>query len=123
MLFKQYGDYLSTTFNRGMLMKLLNLFTIIVSGLFFSSVAFAQAPDPDFDKERDREVSRAKERIQITEDRIKCLQNAKDFEGLKICNQTADKKGDALEAKAKSQAHDKKGSHDSKLHDNKNKQN
>ncbi len=39
--------------------------------------------DVNLDKERDREISRGKERIQITEERIKCLQISKDFEDLK----------------------------------------
>lgn len=90
--------------------------------LFFSSNVIAANPDPDFDKERDREISRGKERIQITEDRIKCLQNSKDFEGLKKCNDNADKRVDALEAKIKSQAHDIKAGPDNKHHD-KNKHN
>ena len=95
-------------------MKLLNLGACIFVTLFFSSIATAANQDHDFDKERDREILRGKERIQITEDRIKCLQNSKDFEGLKKCNDNADKRVDALEAKIKSQAHDKKAGPDNK---------
>lgn len=108
-------------------MKFLNLSVSIFLTLFFSSIAMAVNQDPDFDKERDREISRGKERIQITEDRIKCLQNSKDFEGLKKCNDNADKRADALEAKIKSQAHEGKPIKDNNQkemkHSEKNKQN
>lgn len=100
-------------------MKFPNLVVGVILTLFLSSNVLAVNQDHDFDKERDREISRGKERIQITEDRIKCLQNSKDFEGLKVCNNTADKKADALEARIKSQAHDKKTVHDNKRQDGK----
>ena len=100
-------------------MKLSNLILGVLTILFFSLNAWAANQDHDFDKERDREISRGKERIQIIEDRIKCLQNSKDFEGLKACNDTADRKADSLEARIKSQAHDKKNVPDNKQQDGK----
>lgn len=98
-------------------MRLLNLLLCISINVFCLSIAIAANQDPDFEKEKNLEISRGKERIQIGEDRINCLQNSKDFEGLKSCNQNMDKKVDALEARIKSQSHDRKNVPENKQHE------
>jgi Skp family chaperone for outer membrane proteins len=105
-------------------MKLSNLLLVLVTGLIFcSTIMAAPDQDPDFTAERDREIGNIKERMQISEERLNCLQKAKDFEALKSCNQAANKKMDALEAKIKSQPHSKKADPDTKHPDAKNKHN
>ncbi len=81
-------------------MKLFNLLAILAACLIFSSPILAANQDPDFTAERDREMGNIKERIHILEERLSCIQKAKDFEALKSCNQTADKKLDALDVLA-----------------------
>ena len=105
-------------------MKLFNLLAILAACLIFSTPIMAAADqDPDFTAERDREIGNIKERIHISEERLSCIQKAKDFEALKSCNQTADKKLDALEAKIKAQSKDKRVIPDTKHPDTKNKNN
>ena len=99
-------------------MKLFNLLMIL--GVFFSSSVMAAGDqDADFTKERNRETENIKQRIQILEERLNCIQKVKDFEALKSCNQAADKKMDALEAKIKAQYGDNKAAPDTKHPDNK----
>ncbi|SEG22888.1 hypothetical protein [Nitrosomonas ureae] len=107
-------------------MKLFNLFLLITAGLFFSSpLILAAEQDPDFLPEKNREMGNIKERIQILEGRLNCMQKTNDFESLKTCNQAADQKMDALEAKINAQERNKKQSDsktkqpDNKTSDNK----
>lgn len=90
-------------------MRLFNLALIVVVGMFFSSMTISAAEqDPDFQLEKNREIGNVKERLQIIEGRLNCMQKTNDFESLKTCNQAADKKMDALEAKINSQERNKK---------------
>ena len=90
-------------------MKLFNVALIVVVGMFFSSTTIsASEPDSDFQLEKNREIGNVKERLQIIEGRLNCMQKTSDFESLKTCNQAADKKMDALEAKINSQERNKK---------------
>ncbi len=97
-------------------MKLLNLLMIL--GVFFSSSVLAAAgQDADFTNEKDRETANIKQRMQISEERLNCIQKAKDFDALKSCNDAADKKRDALEDKIKAQHADERGGADKKRSD------
>ena len=90
-------------------MKIFNLLLIITAGLFFASPLISAAEkDPNFQTEKNREIGNVKERIQIIEGRLNCMQKSNDFESLKTCNQGADKKMDALEAKINAQERNKK---------------
>ena len=95
-------------------MKIYNLSILIVGLIFLTSIWAAAGQDDNFIAERDREVANSKERMGISEERLKCLQSAKDREALRFCHQAADKKLDVLEAKIKSQQIDKKDSSDAK---------
>ena len=82
-------------------MKLFNLLAILAACLIFSSPIMAAADqDTDLKAEKDRRIGNIRERIHISEERLSCIQKAKDFEALKSCNQTADKKLDALDVLA-----------------------
>ena len=96
-------------------MKLYNFLLILATGLVLSTSMMAAAgQDDNFTAERDREVANSKERMRIAEDRLNCLQGAKDKEALKSCHEAANKKLDVLEAKIKSQLPDKKDNSDAK---------
>jgi len=96
-------------------MKSFNLFLIIVIGMLISSSIMAAADqDADFTNERDRESANIKQRIQILEERLNCVQKGKDFEALKSCNKAADNKLDALDAKVKAQNADQRAVPDKK---------
>lgn len=98
-------------------MKLFNLFLIATASLIFSAPLMSAAEqDPDFPPEKNREIGNIRERMQIMEERLNCIQKTNDFESLKTCNQAAEQKRDALEAKINAQERTKKQS------DNKNKQ-
>ncbi len=99
-------------------MKLFNLL-MILGVLFSTSVLAAGDQDADFTKERNRETENIKQRIQILEERLNCIQKAKDFEALKSCNQAADNKLDALNAKIKAQKADQRAVPDKKQSDTK----
>ena len=96
-------------------MKLFNLLLILVVNVLISSSVMAVADqDADFTNERDRETANIKQRIQILEERLNCIQKGKDFEALKSCNQAADNKLDALDAKIKAQNADQRSVPDKK---------
>ncbi len=97
-------------------MKLLNLFMILAM-LFSSSVMAAPDQDADFTNEKNRETTNIKQRVQILEERLSCIQKAKDFETLKSCNDVVDKKLDALEAKIKAQHVDERAGAEKKRSD------
>lgn len=99
-------------------MKLLNLL-MILGMLFSSSVLAAAEQDPDFTNEKNRETTNIKQRVQILEERLNCIQKTKDFEALKSCNEAANKKLDALEAKIKTQHADERAGSDKKRPDSK----
>ncbi|SNX61275.1 hypothetical protein SAMN06296273_2730 [Nitrosomonas ureae] len=85
-------------------MKTFNLLLMITVGLIFSSpIMSAVEQDADFQPEKNREIGNVKERIQILEGRLNCMQKTNDFESLKTCNQAADQKLDALENKINAQ--------------------
>ncbi|WP_394809092.1 hypothetical protein [Nitrosomonas sp.] len=88
-------------------MKLFNLLAILAACLVFSSPILAAADqDKDLKAEKDRRIGNIKEWIHLSEERLSCVKTAKDFEALNLCNQAADKKRDALEAKIKAQHSD-----------------
>ncbi|PXX09523.1 hypothetical protein [Nitrosomonas ureae] len=85
-------------------MKIFNLFLMIAVGFIFSSPLMSAAePNKDFQSEKNREIGNVKERIQILEGRLTCMQKTNDFDSLKTCNQAADQKLDALENKINAQ--------------------
>lgn len=85
-------------------MKIFNLFLMIAVGFIFSSPLMSAAePNADFQSEKNREIGNVKERIQILEGRLTCMQKTNDFDSLKTCNQAADQKLDALENKINAQ--------------------
>ena len=113
-------------------MKQINLWIVVAGLIFSSSVMATDGNEDNFSAEKDREIKNIRDRMQISEGRLNCLQAAKDMEALKSCNQAADKKMDALEAKikaeVKAQAPDNKATPnpkhlDNKHPDTKNKQN
>ncbi|MBY0485550.1 hypothetical protein [Nitrosomonas sp.] len=90
-------------------MKQFNLLAILAACLVFSSPILAAADqDKDLKAEKDRRIGNIKEWMDLSQERLSCVQNAKDFEALKSCNQAADKKSDALEAKIKAQHSDQR---------------
>ena len=104
-----------------MKMKLSNLLILVISMSFSSLIMAATDQDTDLKTERDRQTSNIRERIQILEGRLGCIQKAKDFNALESCNDAADKKIDILESKIQTQEGNKKGNHNNKHSDTKNK--
>ncbi|PXX15616.1 hypothetical protein C8R27_10931 [Nitrosomonas ureae] len=85
-------------------MKIFNLILMITMSLIFSTPLMSAAEQvADFSSEKNREIGNVKERIQILEGRLNCMQKTNDFESLKTCNQAANQKLDALETKIDAQ--------------------
>ncbi|ALQ50063.1 hypothetical protein [Nitrosomonas ureae] len=107
-------------------MKIFNLILMITVSLIFSTPLMSAAEQvADFPSEKNREIGNVKDRIQILEGRLNCMQKTNDFESLKTCNQAAAQKLDALETKIDAQerkikqANNKTKQPDNKASDNK----
>lgn len=79
------------------------LFTILAAG-FLAPMIVEAVPNPAiFQAEKDREIANVQQRLQITQDRLACVQAAGDKAALKLCRSTAKLKWDALEKQTKAE--------------------
>lgn len=81
---------------------------VLGAGLLASSAAMAVTDAEAFQATKAQRIANLQERLQIIQTHLSCAQAAQDAAALKTCHETAKQQGDALEAKMKAQADERK---------------
>jgi hypothetical protein len=84
------------------------LLTVIYSaGLLIPAITFADSDPATFQADKDREIAKVLEKVQVAQKHLSCVQAAQDHAGLKVCDETFNPSQNVPETKVKEQTNDK----------------